>query len=126
MATFRPNRAGEQQLFHSEMVAYGVRHHADNLLEIANGEVPEKSGDLKRSGKVVRRVYGFSVQYTMPYAAAVHDGSKRHIIEAKAGKMLKFIGKDGQTVYRKRVNHPGNKKNPWLWRAAMIKRARGL
>jgi phage gpG-like protein len=41
------------------------------------------------------------------YASALHFGSGPYVIEAKNGKALRFLGRGGQIIYRKRVNHPG-------------------
>lgn len=63
---------------------------------------------------------GFSVSVVAqaPYAAAVHQGAKPHVIEASQGKTLAFNwpnGPNGPGMYFfKRVNHPGNKGNPFL------------
>lgn len=74
--------------------------------------------------KVVGEVYNDA-----EYAAAVHDGSKPHVIvgrrmrkptrkrKYRGVKTLRFtIG--GMVIYRRRVNHPGSKGRPWLREAA--------
>jgi hypothetical protein len=64
--------------------------------------------------------FGFSVRIVAqaPYAAAVHEGAKPHVINAKPGKMLAFewpTGPNGPGMYFfKSVNHPGNQGNPFL------------
>lgn len=55
-----------------------------------------------------------------PYAAAHHEGAKRHKIVPRASNpsgLLRFWwGRVGAIVYRKSVNHPGNRPNPYLTR----------
>jgi hypothetical protein len=51
------------------------------------------------------------------YAAAVHDGSKAHIIRARKKKALRFeVG--GKVVFARSVRHPGSRGRPWLADAA--------
>lgn len=47
-----------------------------------------------------------------PYAVFVHDGTKAHEIRPKNAKALKT-----PFGYRKKVNHPGIKANPYLQNA---------
>ena len=50
---------------------------------------------------------------TAPYAAAVEFGSAPHIIKAINAKALRFsVG--GQTIFRKKVNHPGSFPRPFM------------
>ncbi|HEX5076800.1 MAG TPA: hypothetical protein VFW03_26570 [Gemmatimonadaceae bacterium] len=51
-----------------------------------------------------------------PYAKAIDGGARAHVIMAKRAKTLRFIGRSG-VVFRKRVNHPGNKAYHFLSRA---------
>lgn len=50
------------------------------------------------------------------YAAVVHDGSGPYIIRPRRRKALKFkVG--GQTVFARKVHHPGTRGRPWIARA---------
>ena len=62
------------------------------------------------SGRVVR------VENRAKYAAAIDRGAKPHVIEARRGKTLAFT-KNGKLMFRRRVNHPGNKPTKFLYRA---------
>lgn len=53
-----------------------------------------------------------------PHAASVHDGARPHPIRARFARTLRFRNKGGVIVFPVAVNHPGNKPNPWLLRAA--------
>lgn len=53
-----------------------------------------------------------------PHAASVHNGARPHPIRARFAKTLRFRAKTGAVVFPVTVNHPGNKPNPWLLRAA--------
>jgi hypothetical protein len=73
--------------------------------------------------KVKGRVYNDT-----KYAAAVHDGSRAHIIRGRRQrkptkkrpgrgvKMLRFKI-NGQVIFRRSVYHPGSKGRPWLLEA---------
>jgi hypothetical protein len=58
------------------------------------------------------------------YARWVHEGTGPHVIEAKNRKFLKFPGEGGVMIFRRRVNHPGYRGNPFLLDAAREECAR--
>lgn len=82
---------------------------------------PVDSGRLRASGRMKLRETGRgptgTVEYPVKYAAAVHDGSKAHIIRARKKKALAFKYK-GQNVVVKSVRHPGTAGRPFLRMAA--------
>ncbi len=108
---------------HSAMVG-GVLYDVGNVAvaEVAlhPGFTP-RSGDLQKATKprVVRTRNGriLRVANAKPYARAIEEGSKPHKIAARVGKALRFIGSGG-IVFRRAVNHPGNKPY-WFLRSAM-------
>lgn len=58
-----------------------------------------------------------------PAAHYVMNGTKPHEIRPRNKKVLRFtVG--GTVVYARRVDHPGTKPNPFLWKAMLA--ARGL
>ena len=79
-----------------------------------------RSGELQRatewqtvrtaSGRIVR------IRNRKAYAAPIDLGSKPHVIEARRRKALAFsVG--GKLIFRRRVNHPGNRPYRFLYRA---------
>lgn len=51
------------------------------------------------------------------YAAAVHEGTRPHVIRPRTARALKFqMG--GRTVFASSVNHPGTRPRPFLRNAA--------
>ena len=48
-----------------------------------------------------------------PYALYVHEGTKPHTIRPKKSKALRFVY-NGRVVYAHKVNHPGQKGQPFL------------
>lgn len=57
------------------------------------------------------------VTATASYAAAVHEGTRPHVIRARPGGTLAFkVG--GNTVFAQSVNHPGTRPRPFLTNAA--------
>ncbi|AQT78325.1 hypothetical protein B1R94_02345 [Mycolicibacterium litorale] len=105
----------------------GRRRMASLQRRIANQarqDVPVKTGNLGRSIRegeirfVGPAVVQGSVEATAPYAAAVHEGSRAHVIRPRTAKALRFeIG--GRTVFAKMVRHPGVKARPFLRNAAL-------
>lgn len=69
--------------------------------------------------RIVRIAGGRLVRLQNPkkYAAAIDSGAKPHPIEARRASMLRFVV-NGQTLFRRRVKHPGNKPYKFLYRAA--------
>lgn len=86
--------------------------------------VPVKTGNLGRSIEEdpIRFSGPFRVESGVtakaPYAAAVHNGAKPHVIRPRNGQFLKFPGRDGRDVFVREVHHPGTKARPFLKNAA--------
>jgi hypothetical protein len=83
-----------------------------------------KTGALVRSLKLRRRGNNQLEVYhdlqTAPHALFVHWGTKAHEIRPKQNRPnphLRFVGRNGQFVFAKRVWHPGYKGDPYLIRA---------
>ena len=77
------------------------------------GKTPRRTGALQRSiyGKVRvpgGRIIGI-VGSDLKHAVWMEYGTKPHIILPRRAKALRFIGRDGQVVFARRVNHPGTK-----------------
>lgn len=96
----------------------------------AKTNVPVKSGNLGRetNARPPRITGPFRVEVEVvsdtEYAAAVHEGSKPHVIRAKNAKALHFFW-HGREVFRASVHHPGTKARPYL-RNALNDAVRGL
>lgn len=69
-------------------------------------------------GKVVRTRGGHLVRILnrKKYAAAIDSGARPHRIEARRARFLRFVS-GGNVIYRRAVNHPGNKPYKFLYRA---------
>lgn len=88
----------------------------------ANIITPVRTGRLRSANNF--RTYADGLFYrgevynNTDYAAAVHNGSEPHRIYAhprpwKGGGALRFkVG--GRVLFRKYVDHPGNRARPWL------------
>lgn len=92
--------------------------------------VPRKTGHLGRSivpGRVTRD--SATIEARTPYAAAVEFGSKRHVIVPKRARVLAWPAteggrrlsgrartgtKRGDMAFAAKVDHPGNKAQPYL------------
>lgn len=74
--------------------------------------------DKTQASRVVRTSGGRLIRVFNPlrYAAAIDTGSKRHVIEARRRKALRFMV-GGRLVFRRRVMHPGTRPYKFLFRA---------
>lgn len=48
-----------------------------------------------------------------PYAAPVHEGARPHVIRPRHARVLRFEV-EGRVVFARRVNHPGQRAQPFL------------
>lgn len=48
------------------------------------------------------------------YAAAVHNGTRAHVVRPRRKKALKFTTKGGDVVYSRWARIPARKGRPWL------------
>ena len=79
---------------------------ADHTAESARRRVPVKTGRLKAS---IRRRNATQRKATVVahYSANFVDaGTKEHVIRARRAPRLVFEGRDGRTIFAKKVNHP--------------------
>jgi hypothetical protein len=87
------------------------RHGVEHVQQ--HPEFKPRTGALQKATKyrVVRTSGGriLKLTNTKDYAAAIDTGARAHTIVPRRGKFLRFIGRDGRTVFTRRVNHPGNK-----------------
>lgn len=108
--------AGQVQIMLARRMASLTRRIAAQ----AKVNVPVRTGNLGRSIQEDPIVFmgpfrvESGVTATANYAAAVHEGTRPHVIRAKNGKALKFPGRDGNPVFRASVNHPGTQPRPFL------------
>ncbi len=83
---------------------------------------PVDKGIMRASHQMTmraRRTY-VAGRVTVPakYAHFVHDGTRPHVIQPKRKKALKFMSRTkGRYIIVRKVNHPGTRARPWLWRA---------
>lgn len=125
---YRPNQTAINEMLHGR-TGFVVLHLANEGRRVegnARRLVGIKSGRLKASigSRIVRSNPGYNVEVfaggtpeTARYVMPHHDGARPHQIRARRKRALKFqVG--GRTVFAKSVNHPGNRANPFLLRAA--------
>lgn len=98
---------------------------AEDIYDFVSVEASKhnKSGALVRS-TYQRRVgaddydVGHDAQVA-PYTKFVHWGAPAHVIKPKNKGILRW-GAGGMWHFAKKVNHPGNKADPWMTRAAAL------
>jgi hypothetical protein len=98
----------------------GGQFAADHVKK--NHRFKSRSGRLKNSTRhrVIRRSGGGRLVLRwprVPYAAAIDSGARPHRIVARRRRFLKFRGPSGAVVFRRSVNHPGNRPFRFGWRA---------
>lgn len=117
-ARFDENRVGL-----AEQVAPILRRvHSSLTRKIATQarvDAPVRTGNLARSIREDHQqmvgpffVTG-GVTAHADYAAAVHEGTRPHVIRARRAKALSFIW-HGERVFFRSVNHPGTRARPFL------------
>lgn len=85
---------------------------------------PVRTGRLKASihPDPVRRTGPWridtGVSADAPYAAPVHQGARPHVIRPRNARALRFEVDGGRVVFARRVNHPGQRAQPFLTNAA--------
>lgn len=97
---------------------------AEEVEEYVEGEAGRhsKSGSLFAS--ILKRREGdtWIVEHDLQrarHALFVHWGTRPHKIEPRLKKVLRWPG-GGRFIFAKLVNHPGNKPDPWMVRAAAL------
>lgn len=86
---------------------------------------PEDEGNLKNSINTDISNSGLTanVSASAEYAPHVEFGTDPHVIRAQPGRTLAFEV-DGKMVFRKQVNHPGTKAQPFMFPAWESERPR--
>ncbi|MCD2263672.1 hypothetical protein K3888_13280 [Dietzia aurantiaca] len=121
--TFAVDKAGMQRELtgpQSQMVRL-LRDTTRQTVNTAKLRAPVDTGQLRNAHRAEDvRVVGMTARTAVVadknYAAAVHDGSRPHLIRPKNKKSLAFkVG--GKTVFAQQVKHPGAKPRPWLLNA---------
>jgi hypothetical protein len=90
---------------------------------VAKGLAPVRTGRLKASihPDPVRRSGPWSIRTGVsadaPYAAPVHEGARPHVIRPRNARALRFEI-NGRVIFARRVNHPGQRAQPFLTNAA--------
>lgn len=93
------------------------------VLNRAKVLAPVDTGRLRSSGRMDIRITAVgptgSVSFPVSYARYVHEGTRAHVIRAKNKKTLRFKGRGGGWVFRKKVNHPGTRARPFVEQALL-------
>ena len=92
-----------------------VKEAGKLILRTEKEEAPVKTGNLRRTIQLDYRPIQASIYPTVKYALPVHEGSRPHVIVPVRKKVLAFKS-GGKMIFAKRVNHPGNKPNPFVER----------
>lgn len=115
---FSPDRGAIQRLLHGRegMVAKDMMKRALRVQAGAIRQVGKRTGRLARSihtEQTLRPLTGAYIGSNVRYALMHHDGTRKHPIVAKPGRMLTFTS-GGRRVYARKVLHPGTRPNRYL------------
>lgn len=104
----------------SHGLAAGLKAAEEAALAVIDMTTVRRTGALRDGTLAYQRSSRQGIFFSSAkHAIFVNDGTRPHVIEARRAKMLRFeIG--GQTIFRRRVNHPGTKPRPF---AAMARAA---
>lgn len=107
---FTRAKRGIQRAVMSEMdkAAVDVRDHMRQTAPVDTGALRDSIAILKPAQNTWQ-IGPVGIEY----AAAQEYGAKPHVIIASPGKVLVF-SMGGKTVYTTKVNHPGNKPQPYI------------
>lgn len=80
---------------------------------------PIRTGHLRRTigpPRITELPLGImgTLTATASYAAAVEFGTRPHAIRPRRAKALRFLGRGGQVVFARSVQHPGTRPKPYL------------
>lgn len=106
--------AMRQSAQNSETTTQSVLVQSANYIKSdMESRVPVRTGRLKQSIAIKVETDRVIIGPNTEYAAYVEFGTKPHVIEAKKGKALAFMGPNGR-VFVKKVNHPGTRPHPYV------------
>jgi len=83
-------------------------------------EAPHKTGTLQRSIKLNYRPIAVEIYPTVEYAKYLITGTRAHEIYPTRAKALRFVGRDGQIHFAKKVMHTGTQPNNFVGRTVDI------
>jgi hypothetical protein len=118
--TFEKNmRLGMDRSVEAVKDMAAVRHR----FETRNGELVKSitaETTFSDESTVKGRVY--LDESIAPYGKYVHEGTRPHDIFPKDKSYLRFVGRNGEFVFRKKVHHPGTRADMFIREAGMLRR----
>lgn len=101
-----------------------TRAMAEKVALYARDNAPTKSGFMKSQIRVDQNrnelgqyAFGFSVVSPVWYSHYVHEGTDPSPRWPNSKRVMKFVGRDADTLYRDFVMHPGTPSQPFLQNA---------
>lgn len=100
------------------MAVRDIRDYAQD-----NHRYKTRTGKLERQGINTRVEDNVGLLWLdtqkVVYARAIHEGRQPFTIVPRRKKALRWAGANNNFVFAKRVRHPGIKKDPFLYNAAV-------
>lgn len=113
-----PQQPGWDEVFRNRtgLVGRDLSNRATRVQLAAKAQVGVRTGLLKRdiTKNWVDNTLTIRIGSARPYALMHHEGTRRHVIRARNAKALRFVGRNGEIIFAKAVNHPGTKPNRYL------------
>ena len=93
--------------------AFAIERTAKVLAPVDTGNLEGSiSTDIEGDGRF--GAMSAEIGPTAEYGDDVEYGTQPHVIRARPGGSLVFVGRDGQLVFAKEVNHPGTQPQPYM------------
>lgn len=94
---------------------FATARRADVTVPIDTGRLAQSQNTTFRDRRTGSRG---TVGYRAPYATPVHEGARARVIRPRRKRALAFTVR-GRPVVVARVNWPGHRGQPWLFRALL-------
>lgn len=111
-------------MINQQQIALSIAERLRSIVT-KQGNVPFRTGNLRKSHLVKIDALGARMVAATPYARAVHDGTPAMTIKPKNKKTLAFR-KGGKMIFAKQVKMPARKGNPWIKKALAQMQIEGL
>lgn len=94
------------------------RTWAEGTVKEMQPHIPEETSKTRRSVRVKNATQRKATVAASFVAFFIDAGPKAHGISPKHAQQIVFKGRSGQTIFARKVNHPGYRGRPFRGRAA--------
>lgn len=98
-------------------IAETTRLALNRMRVTAPKDTGRMANSLKMTMRVRRTFVAGRITASPKYTTYVELGTRAHVIRPKRKKALRFVSRRGQVVIVKKVNHPGTRPRPFMFRS---------